>query len=105
MNLKNRVVLVTGAARGIGAEISFQMCKAGAKVILSDLLNKEGKLKVTELTKLGYESAYIEQDVTKESSWKKTIKFCEDAKFILIKNKAPFMCSCSIFRRVFLLGF
>ena len=78
MNLKNRVVLVTGAARGIGAEISFQMCKAGAKVILSDLLNKEGKLKVTELTKLGYESAYIEQDVTKESSWKKTIKFCVD---------------------------
>ena len=78
MNLKNRVVLVTGAARGIGAEISFQMCKAGAKVILSDLLNKEGKLKVSELTKLGYESAYMEQDVTKESSWKKTIKFCVD---------------------------
>ena len=45
MDLNKKIVLVTGGARGIGAEISHAMCEAGASVILSDMLEKEGKLK------------------------------------------------------------
>ena len=76
MDLNKKIVLVTGGARGIGAEISHAMCEAGASVILSDMLEKEGKLKTKELNKLGYKSAFIKHDVTKESHWKKTIEFC-----------------------------
>ena len=43
MDLNKKIVLVTGGARGIGAEISHAMCEAGASVILSDMLEKEGK--------------------------------------------------------------
>ncbi len=41
MKLKDRVTIVTGAARGIGKAITFAFVREGAKVVLVDL-DKEG---------------------------------------------------------------
>jgi len=37
MNLKGKVVVVTGAASGIGREIARTFCREGAKVVIADL--------------------------------------------------------------------
>ncbi|MDO6457594.1 SDR family oxidoreductase [Celeribacter halophilus] len=43
MILADRHILVTGAARGLGAEIASKLAAEGAKLILADLLVEEGK--------------------------------------------------------------
>ena len=49
-NLKDKTVWVVGASSGIGAQISNDLCKLGANVILSS--RRENKLlKVVELCK------------------------------------------------------
>ena len=42
MMLRDKVAVVTGAARGIGREISLLMAKHGAKVVVNDLGGDQG---------------------------------------------------------------
>ena len=41
--LDDRAALVTGAARGVGAEIARTLSEAGATVVLTDILVAEGE--------------------------------------------------------------
>ncbi len=41
-DLTGRTVLVTGGARGLGAEAARQAVAAGANVVLTDVLDEEG---------------------------------------------------------------
>ena len=54
-DLIDKIALVSGGARGIGGAISEAMCAAGAKVVISDLL-QEGENKASELTDKGYDA-------------------------------------------------
>jgi NAD(P)-dependent dehydrogenase (short-subunit alcohol dehydrogenase family) len=40
---ENKVVIVTGGALGIGRETCILLAKEGAKVAVTDVLDKEGK--------------------------------------------------------------
>ena len=64
--VKNKVVMITGSARGIGFEIGKHFAQEGAKVVLSDI-NEEGvQASAEELKKLGFEAIGIKADVTSE---------------------------------------
>ena len=67
--LKDRIALVTGAAGGIGFEIAKAFAEAGAKVVLSDLLVKEGTEASERLNAENLETHFIKHDVTNENEW------------------------------------
>lgn len=54
-DLKNKLVLVTGAARGIGQGVAFEYARLGAKVILLDILSDALQATTADARKLGYD--------------------------------------------------
>ena len=49
MRLKDKVAIVTGSARGIGEAVVRDFLNEGAKVIIADILEVEGKALETAL--------------------------------------------------------
>lgn len=60
--LQDKVAIITGAARGIGAGIATAMVKEGAKVVIVDLNEELGKQTETEIKKYSPESFYLNFD-------------------------------------------
>ncbi|MGM0753273.1 MAG: 3-hydroxybutyrate dehydrogenase [Bacillota bacterium] len=71
--VNDKVVFITGAARGIGFEIGEHFAQNGAKVVLSDI-NQEGLDEaVEELKDRGFDAIGIKCDVTSEKEVKSGI--------------------------------
>ncbi|MFD1414683.1 SDR family NAD(P)-dependent oxidoreductase [Oceanobacillus jeddahense] len=60
-----KVVIVTGAASGIGSVTAVKFAEQGAKVVLSDMSDK-GKELSEKLNQKGLKTAFIKTDVTKK---------------------------------------
>lgn len=76
--VENKVVIITGSARGIGFEIGKHFAQDGAKVVLSDI-NEEGvKAAAEELKNLGFESIGVKADVTNEEDLQNLVKVTKD---------------------------
>jgi 3alpha(or 20beta)-hydroxysteroid dehydrogenase len=73
-SLDGAVVLVTGAARGMGAEHVRGLVAAGAKVLATDVLDDEGKALADEL---GEQVVYTRLDVTDEQQWREAVALAE----------------------------
>jgi cyclopentanol dehydrogenase len=69
MRLEGKVALISGGARGMGAEAGRLFTKEGAKVVLGDVLEAEGKTTVEEIRAAGGEATFVRLDVTSESDW------------------------------------
>ena len=72
-SLRNKVAVVTGAARGIGAASVHSLAQAGATVIATDVLDDEGEALARELCAEGYNVRYAHLDVTDEHQWQELI--------------------------------
>lgn len=68
--VQDKVVLVSGGARGMGAEFARALVSEGAKVVIGDVLDSEGKALAKEL---GDNARYIHLDVTDRKAWKKAV--------------------------------
>ncbi len=66
MRLEKKVVIVTGAARGIGRVYARNIAKEGGKVVVADILGGEDA--VADIRSAGGEAIYIQSDVTDERS-------------------------------------
>jgi 3-hydroxybutyrate dehydrogenase len=74
MNLRDKVCIITGAARGIGAAIAKRYVADGAKVAIADIKLEQASATADELTKMGPGSAFgIEMDVTNEDQVNKGV--------------------------------
>jgi 3(or 17)beta-hydroxysteroid dehydrogenase len=67
--LDGKVALVSGAARGIGAETTRKMAAAGASVVIGDVLADRAREMAEEITHAGGEALALALDVTTEASW------------------------------------
>lgn len=70
-----KVALISGAARGIGAETARALAAAGAKIVITDLMAKEGEATAAELRAGGAEAAFVGHDATSEASWREAVGF------------------------------
>lgn len=70
-NLDGKVALITGAARGQGAAEARLFAARGAKVMLCDVLDDEGKKVAQEI---GAAADYVRLDVTDEKAWADVVK-------------------------------
>lgn len=61
-----KVALITGAARGLGAELARLFIAQGAQVVVADVLEEAGRELVAEL---GERSLFQRLDVTRPDSW------------------------------------
>jgi len=65
MELKGKVAIVTGAGRGIGRETALKLAKAGAKLVLADIMKNTIEEVKNEIEKIGQEALAIQMDVSK----------------------------------------
>ena len=71
-----KVILISGGARGQGAAEARHLVKEGAKVVIGDVLEKEGSALAKEL---GSAAIFLRHDVTSEADWASAIKAAEKA--------------------------
>jgi NAD(P)-dependent dehydrogenase (short-subunit alcohol dehydrogenase family) len=67
--LDGKVALVTGGARGIGAETARKMAAAGATVIIGDVLADGLRQTASEISDAGGKALALALDVTSEAAW------------------------------------
>ena len=63
-DLTGKVAIVTGAARGIGQSIAVELARAGADVVVSDIIPEEGT--IAQIKKLKRKAIYIKTDISKK---------------------------------------
>ena len=67
MKLQGKVAVITGGARGIGFAYGRRFVEEGARVVIGDLLEDEGRAAVAELEGLGGQALYRPCDVTRKA--------------------------------------
>lgn len=73
MELKNKTVIITGAAQGIGAAIAMRFSDEGAKLVLADLNLDKVQQTASQLNADG-----IQCDVTQEADIQKLVAFAQE---------------------------
>lgn len=68
MELKNKGVLVTGGASGLGAACVRLLAEQGAKVVIADLNSEGGERLAGELRQSGASVVFVQTNVTSEES-------------------------------------
>jgi D-sorbitol dehydrogenase (acceptor) len=90
VRFQNKVVFITGAARGIGKSFAETFAKEGAKVVIADI-NIEGA--TTTAQEIGSNALAVKMDVTKQDSIDQAVNTAVDQLGgidILINNAAIF---------------
>lgn len=74
LHLKDKVVIVTGAARGIGRTTALTFANEGANVVIDDIDIETAKTVEEEVKAFGVQATSIEADVTKPNEVRNMMK-------------------------------
>ena len=88
--LSGKVAIISGGARGQGAEEARLFASEGAKVIIGDILDSEGIQVESEIVERGGQAKFIRLDVTIEDDWSKAVQLAisEYGKLDILVNNA-----------------
>lgn len=90
MRLENKVALISGGARGMGAVEAKMFAQEGAKVVIGDVLDEDGKQTEAEINEAGGECVFVHLDVTDETAWQDAVAAAVDrfGKLDILVNNA-----------------
>lgn len=74
MRLEGKVAIITGGAHGMGAVESKLFAREGAKVVIGDIREEDGRRVESEIAEAGGEALFIPMDVTQEDVWSATVQ-------------------------------
>ncbi len=72
-DLAGRKALVTGGARGLGAGMAAALSKAGAAVMIGDVLTDVGRDTAKAIAATGAKAGFVALDVTDDASWQAAV--------------------------------
>ena len=70
-SLAGRKALVTGGARGIGAAIAQALARAGASIMIADILEETGRASAAAIAKEDVATGFVQLDVTDDANWER----------------------------------
>lgn len=73
MRLENKIAIITGAARGMGEAEARLFAAEGCRVVLADVLDREGNEVAADI---GDAAHYVHLDVTDETGWSQLLAEC-----------------------------
>ncbi len=73
--MKNKTVIITGAASGIGKATAELFAKQGANVVVSDIQEAEGKMVVKDIISAGGKASFFKTDVSKPEEMEALVNF------------------------------
>jgi len=74
VNLNDKIALVTGAARGIGASIALKLASAGCDVMVSDIDLEGAQKTALQIIEMGRDAKFVKTDVSQMSDAENMIK-------------------------------
>lgn len=78
MTFQNIVVVVTGAAQGIGFGVAKAFAEQGAKLVMADLNEDQGAAAAAAIRNEGRQAIFVPCDVRKEEDIRQLMKAAED---------------------------
>jgi NAD(P)-dependent dehydrogenase (short-subunit alcohol dehydrogenase family) len=73
--MKNKIVLITGAASGISKATAGLFAAQGANVVLSDIQEKEGRAATKQIIAAGGKASFFKTDVAKPEEMEALVNF------------------------------
>ena len=73
MRLQDKVAIISGAASGMGAATARRFAKEGAKVVVADMLDDEGRKVAADITRANGAAEFMRLDVTDEADWQSVV--------------------------------
>jgi NAD(P)-dependent dehydrogenase (short-subunit alcohol dehydrogenase family) len=73
--MEDKVVIITGAASGIGEATAILFAKEGAKVVVSDINSEAGREVVSRIEKAGGTASFLKADVASAAENKALVDF------------------------------
>jgi NAD(P)-dependent dehydrogenase (short-subunit alcohol dehydrogenase family) len=74
ISLKNKVIIITGAAMGMGAATAELFAQVGAKVVVADFNREAGEKEATKINNEGGDAFFVYVDVSKEKDVEEMVK-------------------------------
>jgi NAD(P)-dependent dehydrogenase (short-subunit alcohol dehydrogenase family) len=74
MRLAGKVAVVTGGASGMGQSEAVIFAREGARVVVADLLEREGQQTVDTIKAAGGQARFVKLDVTSEAEWRAAVE-------------------------------
>ena len=72
--LEGKVAIITGAAHGMGAVDAELFSREGARVVICDILDKDGAQVEARINESGGEALFVHMDVTRDDDWQRAVQ-------------------------------